>query len=112
MKPTKKQFFAELSKNNPKKYNLSVISDLENKTKNTLQELLDFRTELRTELANHITTLEGFQNRIFQEELNEYSDINDKLLDVGIAGTDFTTAINENIENSIAEIDNIKELLF
>ena len=55
--------------------------------------------------------MEGFQNRIFQEELNEYSDINEKLLDVGIAGTDFTVAINENIENSIAEIDDIKGLL-
>ena len=109
---SKEKFFAELSKQRPEKYNFSVISDLENKTQNTLQELLDFRTELSTELANHITTLEGFQNRIFQEELNEYSDINDKLLEVGIAGTDFTTAINENIENSIAEIDNIKELLF
>ena len=108
----KEKFLAELKKQSPEKYSFSVISDLENKTQNTLQELLDFRTELSTELANHITTLEGFQNRIFQEELNEYSDINDKLLEVGIAGTDFTTAINENIENSIAEIDNIKELLF
>ena len=108
----KEKFLAELNKKRPQKYSFSVISDLENKTQNTLQELLDFRTELSTELANHITTLEGFQNRIFQEELNEYSDINDKLLEVGIAGTDFTTAINENIENSIAEIDNIKELLF
>mgnify|MGYP003625508798 FL=1 len=47
----------------------------------------------------------------FFAELNEYSDVNDKLLDVGIAGTDFTTAINENIENSIGEIDGIKSLL-
>ena len=111
MKTTQEKFFIELSKR-PEKYNFSVIGDLENKTKNTYNELLDFRVELRTELANHITTLEGFQNRIFQEELNEYSDINDRLLDVGIAGVDFTTVINENIENSIAEIESIKEVLF
>jgi|TARA_R110002051_G_scaffold967_1_gene4755 hypothetical protein len=111
MKPSTKNFFVELQKRNPKKYNLSVISDLENKTQNTYEEIKEFRIWLSTELANHITTMEGFQNRIYQEELNEYSDINDKLLDVGIAGTDFTTAVNENIENSIAEIDGIKSLL-
>lgn len=107
----KEKFLAELSKQRPEKYNFSVISDLENKTQNTYEEIKEFRIWLSTELANHITTMEGFQNRIFQEELNEYSDINDKLLDVGIAGTDFTTAVNENIENSIGEIDGIKRLL-
>ena len=107
----KENFLAELSKKRPEKYNFSVISDLENKTQNTYEEIKEFRIWLSTELANHITTMEGFQNRIFQEELNEYSDINDKLLDVGIAGTDFTTAVNENIENSIAEIDGIYRLL-
>tara|TARA_R110000764_G_scaffold99105_1_gene183751 strand:+ start:326 stop:658 length:333 start_codon:yes stop_codon:yes gene_type:complete len=107
----KEKFLAELSKKRPEKYNFSVISDLENKTQNTYEEIKEFRIWLSTELANHITTMEGFQNRIYQEELNEYSDINDKLLDVGIAGTDFTTAVNENIENSIAEIDGIYRLL-
>ena len=44
MKTQQEKFFIELSKR-PEKYNFSVIGDLENKTQNTLQELLDFRTE-------------------------------------------------------------------
>ena len=111
MKPSKKKFFAEIQKNNPKNYNFSVISDLEDDTKKTYDALLDLRSEISSVYDNFFDKLNDLRNTVFDEQLNAYSDINDSLLDVGIKGTDFTTEINSNIENSISEINEIESLL-
>ena len=111
MKPSTQKFFVELNKKRPEKYNFSVISDLENETKNTLEEILGLQSEVQSYKDGLMQQYDTLYSKVFNDELNSYSDINDKLLDVGIQGTDFTTQINSNIEESISELANLKEVL-
>ena len=111
MKPTKKQFFAELQKSNPKKFNFSIIGDLEDETENTYDEIVRLQSELESYKDSLTQQYDELYSRVFNDELNRYGDIIDQLIDVGINAPDFVGMIGRKLDDSILELDNLKEAL-
>ena len=107
MKPTKQNFFAEISKNKPKKYNLSVISDLEGETENTYDEIVRLQSELESYKDSLTQQYDELYSRVFNDELNRYGDIIDQLINA----PDFVGMIGRKLDDSILELDNLKEAL-
>ena len=111
MKPTTKKFFAELQKRNPKKYNFSAISDLENETQNTFDEIVRLQLELESYKDSLMQQYDDLYSRVFSDELNTYGDMIDKLIEMGINAPDFVGHIGKTLDDSILELANLKEAL-
>ena len=50
-------------------------------------------------------------SKVFNDELNRYGDIIDQLLDVGINAPDFVGMIGKKLDESIEELNKLKEAL-
>ena len=94
-----------------KKYNLSAITDLENETQNTFDEIVRLQSELESYKDNLMQQYDDLYSRVFSDELNTYGDMIDKLIEVGINAPDFVGHIGKTLDDSIAELKNIKDSL-
>ena len=94
-----------------KKYNLSVISDLENETQNTFDEIVRLQSELESYKDSLTQQYDDLYSRVFSDELNSYGDVIDQLIEVGINAPDFVGGIGKTLDDSIAELKNLKDSL-
>ena len=94
-----------------KKYNLSAITDLENETQNTFDEIVRLQSELESYKDNLMQQYDDLYSRVFSDELNTYGDMIDKLIEVGINAPDFVGHIGKTLDDSIAELKNLKDSL-
>jgi hypothetical protein len=108
---TKEKFLLQLQKNSPKKYNFNVISDLENDTENTFDEIVRLQSELASYKDNLSQQYDDLYSRVFNDELNRYGDAIDKLTDAGVYAPDFVGMIGKTLDESIEELNNLKEAL-
>tara|TARA_R100001230_G_C5632775_1_gene140121 strand:+ start:554 stop:892 length:339 start_codon:yes stop_codon:yes gene_type:complete len=108
---TREKFLLQLRKNSPKKYNFSVISDLEDETENTYDEIVRLQSELESYKDSLSQKYDELYSKVFNDELNRYGDIIDQLLDVGINAPDFVGMIGKKLDESIEELNKLKEAL-
>jgi len=111
MNPITQKFFAELNKKRPEKYNFSVISDLENETKNTLDEIVRLKSELLSYKDGLMQQYDDLYSRVFNDEVNRYDAVVEQLIEVGINFDTDVGNIGYTIDDSILELANLKEAL-
>jgi len=107
----KEKFLAELNKQRPQKYNLSVISDLENETQNTFDEIVRLQLELESYKDSLMQQYDDLYSRVFSDEVNTYGELINQLIEVGINAPDFVGGIGKTLDDSILELSNLKEAL-
>lgn len=107
----KENFLAELNKRRPEKYNFSVISDLEDETQNTFNEIVRLQSELQSYKDGLMQQYDELYSKVFNDELNTYGDVINQLIDVGINAPDFVGGIGRKLDESILELDNLKAAL-
>ena len=107
----KEKFLAELKRQRPEKYNFSAISDLETETYNTYATILRLQSELQSYKDSVMQQYDELYSKVFDDELNTYGDMIDKLIEMGINAPDFVGHIGKQLDDSILELADLKEAL-
>ena len=107
----KHKFFKEINKKKPKNYNFSAISDLETETSNTYATILRLQSELQSYKESLMQQYDELYSKVFDDELNTYGDMMDKLKEMGINAPDFVGHIGKQLDDSILELADLKEAL-